>query len=111
MSLILLALLLFSFSFVGVNGVQASDIREARKHAEEKLLPLEGIAGVSHLENPPTIIVYEEHEKYRGKVPSDNDLLKHGHKDTIRFLDFIIYYSTPMVSCSANHVNVPIKFK
>jgi len=76
MSLMLLALLLFSFAFVGVNGVQASDIREARKHAEEKLLPLEGITGVSHRENPPTIIVYVEHEKYRGKVPSEIDGFK-----------------------------------
>jgi hypothetical protein len=72
----LLALLLFSFAFVGVGGMQASDIREARKHAEEKLLPLEGIAGVSHRENPPTIIVYVEHEKYRGKVPSEIDGFK-----------------------------------
>jgi len=32
------------------------------------LLPLEGIAGVSHRVAPPRIIVYVEHEKYRGIV-------------------------------------------
>jgi len=46
-------------------------IREARKRAEEILLPLEGIAGVSHRENPPRIVVYLEHEKYRDKVPGE----------------------------------------
>jgi hypothetical protein len=74
--LILLALLLCSFAFVGVNGVQASNIKEARKHADEKLLPLEGIAGVSHREDPPRIIVYIEHEKYRGNVPDEIDGFK-----------------------------------
>jgi len=55
-ALLLLALLLCFFVLVGVMGVQASnvkpDIKEARKHAEEMLLPLEGIAGVSHREDP-----------------------------------------------------------
>jgi hypothetical protein len=75
-SLILLAFLLCSFAFVNVNGVQASNIREARKHAEERLLPLEGIAGISHREDPPRIIVYIEHEKYRGNVPDEIDGFK-----------------------------------
>ena len=56
-ALLLLALLLCSFVLVGVMGVRASnvkpDIKEARKHAEEMLLPLEGIAGISHREDPP----------------------------------------------------------
>jgi len=75
-SLILLALLLCSFIFMGVAKVQASNIKEARKHAEEKLLPLEGIAGVSHREDPPRIIVYLEHEKYKDKVPDKIDGFK-----------------------------------
>ena len=68
-SLVLLAFLLCSFAFMGVIGVHASDIKEARKHAEEMLLPLEGIAGISHREGPPRIIVYLEHERYKDKVP------------------------------------------
>jgi len=75
-SLVLLAFLLCSFAFMNVNGVQASNIREARKHAEEMLLPLEGIAGISHREDPPRIIVYIEHEKYRGNVPPEIDGFK-----------------------------------
>jgi len=70
---VLLTLLLSSSVFVGVIGVQASNIKEARKHAEEKLLPLEGIAGISHQEDPPRIIVYIEHEKYKDKVPDEID--------------------------------------
>ncbi|PUA34293.1 MAG: hypothetical protein B9J98_00120 [Candidatus Terraquivivens tikiterensis] len=62
--------------FAGVVGVQAQNIKEARKHAEEILLPLEGIAGVSHREDPPRIIVYIEHEKYRGMVPKEVDGFK-----------------------------------
>jgi len=75
-SLILLTLLFCSFAFVGVGGVQAKDIKEARKHAEEILLPLEGIAGISHREDPPRIIVYLEHEKYKDKVPNEIDGFK-----------------------------------
>jgi len=75
-SLMLLVLLLCSFVFMGVVGVQASNIREARKHAEEMLLPLEGIAGISHRENPPRIIVYLEHERYKDKVPDKIDGFK-----------------------------------
>jgi len=56
---------------MGVVRVQASNIKEARKHAEEILLPLEGIAGISHREDPPRIIVYLEHERYRDKVPDE----------------------------------------
>jgi hypothetical protein len=56
-----------------VIGVQASSIKEARKHAEEKLLPLEGVAGVSHREDPPRIVVYIEHERYRSIVPPEID--------------------------------------
>jgi hypothetical protein len=72
-SLIFLALLLCSLAFTGVIGVQASSIKEARKHAEEKLLPLEGVAGVSQREDPPRIVVYIEHERYRGIVPPEID--------------------------------------
>jgi len=75
-SLILLVLLLCSFTIMGVAGVQTSNVREARKHAEEMLLPLEGIAGVSHREDPPRIIVYIEHEKYKDKVPDKIDGFK-----------------------------------
>ncbi len=67
----MLTLLLCSFIFAGVIGVQASDIKEARKRAEERLLALEGIVGVSHREDPPRIIVYIEHEKYRNVVPDE----------------------------------------
>jgi len=73
---ILLALLLCSFIFTGVIGVQAPNIREARKRAEEVLLPLEGIAGISHREDPPRIIVYLEHERYKDKVPDKIDGFK-----------------------------------
>ena len=75
-SLMLLVLLLCSFAFTGVVGVQASNIREARTHAEEMLLPLEGIAGISHREDPPRIIVYLEHERYKDKVPDKIDGFK-----------------------------------
>ena len=75
-SLILLALLLCSFTIMSVAGVQTSNVREARRHAEEMLLPLEGIAGVSHREDPPRIIVYIEHEKYKDKVPDKIDGFK-----------------------------------
>jgi len=61
---------------MGVAGVQASSIKEARKHAEEKLLPLEGIVGISHREDPPRIIVYLEHEKHKDKVPDKIDGFK-----------------------------------
>jgi hypothetical protein len=61
---------------MGVIGVQASHIKEARKHAEEMLLPLEGVAGVSHREDPPSIIVYLEHERYKDKVPDKIDGFK-----------------------------------
>jgi hypothetical protein len=72
----LLTLLLCSFAFMGVVGVQASNIKEARKHAEEMLLPLEGVAGISHREDPPSIIVYLEHERYKDKVPDKIDGFK-----------------------------------
>jgi hypothetical protein len=75
-SLILLSFLFCSFVFTGGIGVQASNIREARKHAEEVLLPLEGIAGISHREDPPRIIVYIEHERYKDKVPDKIDGFK-----------------------------------
>ena len=68
-SFLLLAFLLCSFVFMGVVGVQAPNIREARKRAEEMLLPLEGIAGIGHREDPPRIIVYLEHERYKDRVP------------------------------------------
>jgi len=40
------------------------------------LLPLEGIAGISHREDPPRIIVYLEHERYKDKVPDEIDGFK-----------------------------------
>jgi len=40
------------------------------------LLPLEGIAGISHREDPPRIIVYLEHEKYKDRVPDSIDGFK-----------------------------------
>jgi hypothetical protein len=72
----LLSLLVCSSVFIGVIGVQASNIKDARKHAEEMLLPLEGIAGISHREDPPRIIVYLEHEKHKDKVPDKIDGFK-----------------------------------
>jgi hypothetical protein len=74
--LMLLALLICSLVFMGVNELRASSIKEARKHAEEMLLPLEGVAGVSHREDPPRIIVYLEHERYKDKVPREIDGFK-----------------------------------
>ncbi|MBS7610326.1 hypothetical protein KEJ19_07200 [Candidatus Bathyarchaeota archaeon] len=69
-SIMLLAILLLSIpTFMGVVNVPASSIKEARKYAEEKLLPLEGVTGISHAEKPARIIVYVEHEKYRSKIP------------------------------------------
>jgi len=59
-----------------VTRVQASNIREARRRAEDKLLPLEGVAGISHREDPPRIIVYLEHEKYKDRVPDKIDGFK-----------------------------------
>ncbi|MCC6022773.1 MAG: S1 family peptidase [Desulfurococcaceae archaeon] len=56
--------------------VQASNIREVRKRAEEMLLPLEGVVGVSHREDPPKIIVYLEHEKYKDRIPDKIDGFK-----------------------------------
>jgi hypothetical protein len=76
LSLILLVILLCSFIFIGVVEAQASNIKEARKHAEERLLPLEGIVGISHREDPPRIIVYIEHEKYKNNVPDEIDGFK-----------------------------------
>jgi hypothetical protein len=72
-SFILLALLLGSFASAGAIRGRAPSIEEARRRAEEMLLPLEGIAGVSHRVDPPRIIVYVEHEKYRGIVPPEID--------------------------------------
>ncbi len=67
---VILTIFLVISSFA-VGSVHASpSIKEARKYAEEVLLPQEGIAGISHREDPPKIIVYIEHEKYKGKVPS-----------------------------------------
>jgi hypothetical protein len=74
-ALLALLVLLISITLTGAAVVQASgakpSIKEARKYAEETLLPLEGIAGVSHRENPPRIIVYLEHEKFKDKVPDE----------------------------------------
>ena len=74
--MILLAILLCSVVFMGVIEVKASNIKEARKHAEERLLPLEGIAGITHREDPPRVIVYLEHERYKDKVPDEIDGFK-----------------------------------
>jgi S1-C subfamily serine protease len=56
---------------MSVINVSAADIKEARKRAEEMLLPMEGVAGVSHREDPPRIIVYLEDEKYKDKIPNE----------------------------------------
>jgi len=74
--LVLLVLILCSIIFTGVVEMQASNIREVRKRAEEMLLPLEGVVGVSHRDDPPRIIVYLEHEKYKGKIPDKIDGFK-----------------------------------
>jgi len=68
----LLPILLLAVLLLGVlPNVSASTVKDARKHAEDTLLPLEGVAGISHIEKPPTIIVYLEHEKYRGMIPNE----------------------------------------
>jgi hypothetical protein len=72
----LIAFLLCLLILVGVVEVQASNIREVRKRAEEMLLPLEGVVGVSHREDPPKIIVYLEHEKYKDRIPDKIDGFK-----------------------------------
>ncbi|MBS7611060.1 hypothetical protein KEJ27_02445 [Candidatus Bathyarchaeota archaeon] len=64
-------LLLSTLTFMSVLSMPASNIKDARKHAEEVLLPLEGVAGISHSEEPPRIIVYIEHEKYKSKIPDE----------------------------------------
>jgi len=70
-----LAVLILNFlTTIGASGVFASnakDIKEARKRAEEKLLPLEGVSGISHDEEAFRIIVYIEDEKYKGKIPDE----------------------------------------
>jgi len=72
-SLMLLVLSLCPFIFMGAVEARAPTIKDARKHAEDMLLPVEGVVGISHREYPPKIIVYIEHEKYRSKVPSKID--------------------------------------
>ena len=73
---VLLVFLVCTAVFSGVVGVGAPDIREARRHAEEILLPLEGVVGVSHREDPPRIVVYIEHDRYRDKIPETVDGFK-----------------------------------
>jgi len=51
--------------------VSAADIKEARKRAEEMLLPMEGVAGESHREDPPKVIVYLEDEEHKDKIPNE----------------------------------------
>jgi len=68
LSVILLVLLLGSVIPCGVSGMTLS-IKEARRYAEEKLLPLDGIAGISQSEDK--IIVYIEDEKYEKNVPDE----------------------------------------
>lgn len=75
-ALVLLVLLICVTVFSGVAEVGAPDIREARRRAEEVLLPLEGVVGVSHREDPPRIVVYVEHERYRDRVPESIDGFK-----------------------------------
>lgn len=69
--IILIVVLLLSLVFMSVINVSAADIKEARKRAEEMLLPMEGVAGISHREDPPRIIVYLEDEKYKDKIPNE----------------------------------------
>lgn len=66
-------ILIVLLTFTGVLGMSTKNIKDARRHAEEMLLPVEGIVGISHREDPPRIIVYIEHEKYRSKVPTKID--------------------------------------
>jgi len=69
LSVMLLVLLLGSIIPVcGISGM-ASSIKEARRYAEERLLPLDGIAGISQSEDK--IIVYIEDEKYEKNVPDE----------------------------------------
>jgi len=56
--------------------MKTSDIRDARRRAEEVLLPLEGVVGVSHREDPPRVVVYIEHERYRDRIPETIDGFK-----------------------------------
>jgi len=76
LAIVVLPLLLNPFLFAGAPGLRAPDIKEARKHAEEILLPLEGVVGVSHREDPPRIVVYIESEEYRDKIPDKIDGFK-----------------------------------
>lgn len=76
LSAIVFIILLSLQAFMGVIGLSARNIKDARRHAEETLLPIEGITGISHREDPPKIIVYIEHEKYKSKVPSQIDGFK-----------------------------------
>ena len=60
--------------FMGAASVSASkpgDLKKAREWAEENLLPVEGIAGISHTEEPARLIVYIENEKFKSKVPQE----------------------------------------
>ncbi len=45
--IILIVVLLLSTVFMSVINVSAADIKEARKHAEEMLLLMEGVAGLT----------------------------------------------------------------
>ncbi len=55
-------------------------VEEAFECAEEEVLPLEGITGVSYTEEPARVIVYIESEEYRATVP---DKIK-GYETEIR---------------------------
>lgn len=67
-------LLIVVLLFMGAASVSASkpeDLKKAREWAEENLLPVEGITGISHAEEPARLIVYIENEKFRSKVPQE----------------------------------------
>jgi hypothetical protein len=72
----LVATLILSISGLAFEGASSmtskaedGDIEKAVEEAEEKLLQLEGIAGISHTKDK--IIVYIEHEKHKDKVPKE----------------------------------------
>jgi len=67
-------------------------VKEAFEYAEEELLPLDGIEGVSYTDEPARVIVYIESEEYRATVPNK---IK-GIKTEIRISGKIYALGTPL---------------
>ena len=68
LSIVLVVVLLLGLLLpIGISSMPASNIKEARKYAEENLLLREGIAGISQSEDK--IIVYIEDETYKEEIP------------------------------------------